>query len=38
MAIYIDSDVIVASEINDEENHAESEKFMEYVLRNKTQI
>jgi len=35
MDIYIDSDVIVASEINNEENHAESEKFMEYVLGNK---
>jgi len=36
MDIYIDSDVIVASEIGDEENHAESEKFMEHVLGSKS--
>ncbi|TES91679.1 MAG: hypothetical protein E3J87_07260 [Candidatus Cloacimonadota bacterium] len=30
--IYIDSDVIVASEIEDERNHDESKKFMDYIL------
>jgi predicted nucleic acid-binding protein len=35
MDIYIDSDVIVASEISDEINHKESKKFMEHVLSNK---
>lgn len=35
MDIYIDSDVIVASEIEDEDNHKESKKFMEQVLANK---
>jgi predicted nucleic acid-binding protein len=33
--IYIDSDVIVASEIEEEEHHHESREFMQYVLRNK---
>jgi len=35
MDIYIDSDVIVASEIADEENHKESKRFMDHVLANK---
>ena len=35
MDIYIDSDVIVSSEINNEENHSESREFMEYMLTNK---
>lgn len=30
--IYIDSDVIVAAEIEGEQNHEESKKFMDYVL------
>ena len=33
--IYIDSDVMVAAEIKEETNHAESKKFMEYVLKSK---
>lgn len=33
--VYIDSDVIVASEISTEENHRESKKFMKYVIENK---
>jgi predicted nucleic acid-binding protein len=36
MDIYIDSDVIVASEIANENNHKESKKFMEYVLADKS--
>ncbi len=35
MDIYIDSNVIVASEIEEEGNHTESKQFMEYVLDNK---
>lgn len=31
--IYIDTDVIVAAEMKDEQNHAESKKLMDYVLR-----
>lgn len=34
--IYIDSDVIVASEIEEEKNHTDSKRFMEYVLGNKS--
>jgi len=30
--IYIDSDVIVAAEMEDEQNHDESKKFMDYIL------
>lgn len=30
--VYIDSDVIVASEIDSEQHHRESKEFMEYVL------
>jgi len=30
--IYIDTDVIVAAEMEDEQNHEESRKFMDYVL------
>mgnify|MGYP001591756895 CR=1 FL=1 len=33
--VYIDSDVMVASEIKGERNHIESKKFMEYVLKSK---
>jgi len=33
--IYIDSDVLVASEIPKEPNHKESKRFMEYVLKKK---
>jgi len=33
--VYIDSDVMVASEIKDEKNHTESKKFMDYVLKSK---
>jgi predicted nucleic acid-binding protein len=33
--IYIDSNVIVASEIEEEEHNHESREFMQYVLRNK---
>jgi predicted nucleic acid-binding protein len=33
--IYIDSNVIVASEIEEEEEHQKSEEFMEYVLASK---
>lgn len=33
--VYIDSDVIVASEITDEQCHQESKEFMEYVLGSK---
>jgi len=33
--IYIDANVIVASEIRGESNHKESKKFIEYVLQNK---
>ncbi len=37
--IYIDSDVIVASEIDGEQHHQESKEFMEYVLTsNKNDI
>jgi len=36
MDIYVDSDVIIASEIDNEKNHAESKKFMEHVLGNKS--
>lgn len=32
--ITIDTDVIVASKISNEENHNESKKFMEYILEN----
>jgi len=32
--VYIDSDVIVASEIEEEEHHEESKKFMECILRS----
>lgn len=35
MDVYIDSNVIVASEIKEEENHIESKKFMEHVLGNR---
>lgn len=35
MNFYIDSDVIVASEIEGEEHHQESKNFMEHVLANK---
>ena len=31
--IYIDSDVIVSAEMEDEQNHSESKIFMDYVLR-----
>ena len=31
--IYIDSDVMVASEIKGEQNHLESKRFMDYVFR-----
>lgn len=34
IVIYIDSDVIVASEMEDEPNHKESKNFMERVLNN----
>jgi predicted nucleic acid-binding protein len=34
MDIYIDSDVIVASEIINEDNHDQSKKFMDFVLNN----
>ncbi|MGA9365796.1 MAG: hypothetical protein WBW16_15650 [Bacteroidota bacterium] len=34
--VYIDSDVIVASEIRAEENHIDSKKFMDYVLGQKS--
>lgn len=34
MDIYIDSDVIVSSEIETEDNHDESKTFMEFVLGN----
>ena len=33
--IYIDSNVIVASEIEEEEHHQKSKEFMEYVLASK---
>ena len=33
--VYIDSDVMVASEIKGEQNHVESKKFMDYVLKTK---
>lgn len=33
--VYIDSDVMVASEIKGEQNHIESKKFMDYVLKTK---
>jgi predicted nucleic acid-binding protein len=33
--VYIDSDVIVASEIEQEEHHKESKRFVEYVLKNR---
>lgn len=33
--VYIDSNVIVASEIKDEEHHEQSRRFMEQVLGNK---
>ncbi len=36
MDVYIDSDVIVASEIEEEENHKESKNFMEHVLGSKS--
>ncbi len=36
MDVYIDSDVIVASEIKVEENHNESKRFMGYVLENES--
>jgi predicted nucleic acid-binding protein len=35
--VYIDSDVIVASEIKEEKNHSESKKFMKYVLEHKNE-
>lgn len=35
MNIYIDSNVIVASEIRGEKHHQESKEFMKYVLGNK---
>lgn len=35
LGVYIDSDVMVAAEIESETNHQESKKFMEYVLKNK---
>ena len=33
--IYIDSNVIVGSEIVEEEHHQESKEFMEYVIESK---
>lgn len=34
ISIYIDSDVIVAAEMEDEQNHMESKKFMDYVVKH----
>lgn len=31
--VYLDSDVIVAAEIEGEQNHAESQKFLDYILK-----
>jgi len=36
--IAIDSDVIVASEIDNESNHSESKKFMEYIINNSLEV
>ncbi len=31
--VYLDSDVIVAAEIDNEQNHTESQKFMDFILK-----
>ncbi|MFH0860572.1 MAG: hypothetical protein V1921_05180 [Candidatus Altiarchaeota archaeon] len=33
--VYIDSDVMIASEIKDEQNHVESKKFMDYIIKSR---